>query len=391
MIASSILNSITFKNLVGTYPNMWNRLHIDRGQAGKKVIAYNQKFPKDHVVYLQFESDDASAITLKTFYGVTEIATTSAAYASHYGTSDSRYYTNFAITLGSIYYDRPVYFKAIQGSNTLTSEPVFVSDISDEIEKGLIKYVKYTNLDRIESDLDNRFIDWSVVPSTGNYMDFFIEAQDAQPNDKDESEMLEGSQSRSIISATYYSGRLLKTGGVPDYMITKLGVASSVDIFTINDIQYIKSGDLSQSPLGNSTFIQGEIQLSQKYAIGINVDNIGMGEVIITPPIAGSLMYIGSVSSGTPDETAVKLISGIAAVKADQTKSYTITGSRFCFAYPASFGSLASILDSIGDEIISGFDIQTINFTNGSDVVSYKVYTLRFSTTVVSFNVQYKF
>lgn len=394
MIASSILNPITFKSVPtsNTYPNMWNTLHADRKQAGALVKPYNQKFQKDHVVYLQFESDIADSITLKSYNSITraEVESFTGAYSTHYGTTDNRYYTNFVVTLDSPYYEKQIYFKATQGSDVLTSEPIFTTDLSDLILRGIMKYIKITNNDRIASDLDSRFIDWSALTSTGKYVDFFVEAQDMEPNDTDESEVLEGSQRKTILSAAFYSGRVLKTGPVPDYMCARLGMASSLDMFTVNGIEYIKSGGVEQSQFGGSTLYQVSMKLTQKNAIGINVDSLGESVTPITPPISGTPMYVGSVTSAAPNEAEVKIITSVVASKVNQTKVYTITDARFCFAYPTSFGALTSILDNAGDEIITGFAVQTLTFTIGADSISFNIYTLKNLTTVTSYSVQYK-
>jgi len=376
---------------ISTYPNMWNSLHTDRVQGNNKIIPYYQKFPEDHVVYLQFESDSADDITLKCYHGTTELSSSTLSYDSDYGTGDVRYYTNFIVTLNSDYYDKKVYFMAMQGLERLTSEPVYIYDLSDEIAKGTIKYIKYTNLDRTESDLDDRFIDWSVLASTGNYLDFFVDAIDIDPNDTDESEVLEGSQSKTILSASFYSGRVLSTGGIPDYMVAKLGMASSLDIFMVNGIQYIKSGEIGQERFGGSTLYQASLKLTQKNAIGINVDNLGATVTETEPPVSGTPMYIGTVTAAIPTETQVKVISPIDAIKEDQIKEYTMSDARFCFAYPASFGALTSILDDSDDEIISGFNITTLDFTIGEDTISFKIYTLKSLATVTTHDVTYKF
>jgi hypothetical protein len=253
-----------------------------------------------------------------------------------------------------------------------------------------MKYIKITNNDRIASDLDSRFIDWSALDSTGKYVDFFVEAQDIEPNDTDESEVLEGSQSKTILSAAFYSGRVLKTGPVPDYMCARLGMASSLDVFTVNGIEYIKSGGVEQAQFGGSTLYQVSMKLTQKNAIGINVDSLGATVTPITPPISGTPMYIGSVTSAAPNETEVKTITSATASKVNQTKVYTITDARFCFAYPTSFGALSSILDNAGDEIITGFNVTVLTFTIGADSISFDIYTLKNLTTVTSYSVQYK-
>ena len=391
MIASSVLNGITFKNLSGTFPNTWNTLHNNRIQGSNKLIPYYQKFQKNHTVYLQFISDDPANITLKSYYGLVEIESITNAYSSSYGTTNARYYTNFIVSLDSDYYDKKVWFKAIQGVNELTGEPIQITDLTPDINRGVIKYVKYTNLDRVESDLDDRFIDWSIINNDGSFLDMFIDAQDFELNDTDENEVLEGSQSMTILSSAYYAGRVLKTSGIPDFMAAKLGMISSLDVFMVNDIQYIKKGEIEASAFGGSTLYQVSLKLIQKNAIGINVDNLGTSESIVTPPVAGTLMYIGAVTSATPTESDVKTMTSKEAIKENQTIIYNVNASRFCFVYPSSFGYLTSILDTTGDEIISGFERTTMNFTDGVNVVSYAIYTLRPLTWVSDFNVTYKF
>jgi hypothetical protein len=395
MINSSILNPITFKSVPtsNTYPNMWNTLHANRKQGNALIKPYLQKFQTNHVVYLQFESDSAVAPSIKSYNSATraEIETISATSVYNYGTSDIRYYTNFTITLDSDYTGKTFYFKLTQGTDILTSEPCKTDDLTYLIQRGLMKYIKYTNADKIDSDLPGVFVDWLHLPSTGHYLDFFVEAQDMEPNDTDESEVLEGSQSKTTISSVYYSGRTLKSGAIPDYLCTRMAMASSLDVFTVNGIQMIKSGSADQSQFGGSTLYQISMKLSEKNTLGINVDSLGVSTPSTDPPIVGTPMYIGSVTAAAPIETDVKTITSTAAVKANQTKVYTISGARFCFAYPASFGALSSILDTIGDEIISGFAVQTLTFTIGSDSISFYVYTLKSPVTVTSYTVQYKF
>ena len=397
MIASSKLNPITFKDLSGDYPNEGNTLHNDLKYPGKMSKPYYQLFQKNHVVYLQFESDLPDSLNLKAYHGTTEIESFTGAYTEPpLGTgSNIRYYTNFVVTLDTVYHDKIVSFVLTQtGSNPWTSEPIKTIELNDPITGKLDKryrHVKYTNFARLDADVSSVFINWWILASTGYYMDFFVEAIDNKPNNKDESEVLEGSQSNTVISSVNYKGRVFETGPIPEYMIDRLALVSNLDVFVINDIQYIKSGGHEPEPFGGSTLYQLSMKLTQKNAIGINVDSLGVGSGSIIPPVSGTPMYVGSVTSAVPNETEVKLITSVAATKTNQTKVYTITNSRFCFAYPASFGSLTSILDNIGDEIISGFAIQTVNFTIGANTINFKIYTLKSPVTVTSFTVQFKF
>ena len=271
MITSSKLNSVTFKNLSGQWPNKWNTLHEDRNQGGFNVKPYCQRFNKDNVIYLQFTSDSATVPVLKSYSNLLN-ETINGTLVSSYVGEQSRYFYNFSITLGASYYDKKTWFTVEQDGNTLTSEYILCEDLTDDIQKGKIKYVKYTNLDRNESDLSDYWVDWSVI----DYMYFYVEAVDVDTNDIEETEVLEGSQSKTIIAASVYSGIRLRTGGVTDYMAIKLKLASSLDYFEVNGIQYIKEGEVEAERFGNSTLFQVSMNLTEKNTLGINVDDLGV-------------------------------------------------------------------------------------------------------------------
>jgi hypothetical protein len=159
----------------------------------------------------------------------------------------------------------------------------------------------------------------------------------------------------------------------------------------VNGIQYIKSGEIGQDRFGGSTLYQVSLKLTQKNAIGINVDNLGATVEVTTPPVSGTPMYVGTVTSAAPDETEVKLISPTTAEKVDQVFEYTMSDARFCFAYPTTFGALTSILDDNNDEIISGFAITTVNFTISGTTIGYTIYTLKSLASVTDHTVTFKF
>lgn len=271
MLASSVLNAVTFKDISGTYPNKWSRLHSDRKQAGLTVLPYCQLFNKDDVILLQFESDSATVPVLRIYFPELN-ATINGTLASSYSGDITRYFYNYEITLSASYYDKKIFFTIVQDSTTLTSEPIYCEDLSEGLENGTIKRVKYTNLDRNNSDLSSYWVDWSAV----DYMFFYIEAIDADSNDLEEVEILDGAQSKEIISATNYSGINLLCAPMPDYLVTKLKACSSLDYFEINGIQYIKDGEVSVSRWGNSTLQEVSVNLTEKNTIGLNVDDLGI-------------------------------------------------------------------------------------------------------------------
>jgi hypothetical protein len=190
---------------------------------------------------------------------------------------DTRYYFSFSVELGADYYDKDVYFTVVQGTVTLTSEPIYASNIAMELANGEIKKIKYTNLDRNYSlGLNDAFIYWDDLQSTGSYLQFYVEAQDKDLSDSDEIEILEGSQSKDVISSQLFAGQELKTGLIPDYMVRRLEACSSLDIFTVNDVQFIKEGAIESTIAGNSTSFQSTIKMTQKNVLAINIDDLGI-------------------------------------------------------------------------------------------------------------------
>lgn len=276
MLTSSVLNSVTFKNLDGGNPNRWNTLHENRKQGNFTVIPYCQPFQKDGTIYLQFTSDSATVPVLK-IYNPLLNDTVNGTLASSYSGLDDRYFFNFEIELVAAYYEKKVSFTCTQGAITLTSEPIFVTDLTEDIAAGRIKKVLYNNLDRNESDLSDYWVDWSATDS----MYFYIEATDIEMNLKDDVEVLEGSQINVIISANFFSGIQLKTGGIPEYMIEKITAASSLDYFEVNDVQYIKDSSIEPERFGNSTLKQASINLIAKNISALNVDNLDTVSTII--------------------------------------------------------------------------------------------------------------
>lgn len=103
-------------------------------------------------------------------------------------------------------------------------------------------------------------------------------------------------------------------------------------------------------------------------------------------------IYAGVVSVAAPNEAQVKALSKLVRAKGDTSHSFTSTGQRFAFAYPASYGNLRSITDPNGFETLGSYTATTINIT-GLDgaAVSYRVYTLNTVTTQTNFTNTFKF
>ena len=275
-LTSPIVNPITLKNLTGSYKNKWNTLHSDFKDGGWTVLGYCQKFPNGHVIPMQListDSDTAPVVTV-TLEDLTQINIPVVTTNTIVG-DITRYYFNYTITLGAQYYGKVFQVVATQGSESLTSEPVYSYDMSSELDSGSIRNINYTNYDRINADLFGNYIDWSSVPTADNTFDFFIECSTREPNGESEQEILQESESEENISSFDSDGDILKTGHVPHYMAVKLQWVSGLDYLEINGQTYLRKG-IERSIVGGSTSEEVTLTLTAKEVMGLNVDDMGI-------------------------------------------------------------------------------------------------------------------
>jgi len=269
MFSSSLANSIPFLNLDGGNPNIMNTLHENYKKGGFNVIPYCQRFNKANVIKLQFESDSVTAPSLKS-YAPLLIETLAPVLTTSYGTDTLRYFYNFEVTLGSSYHDKKIQFIATQGAVTLTSEPIFCEDLTEDLANGLISKIEYSGVNSFTSDLNGCFNDWSNDYS----MFFYVEGLIRKPKNTNSNEVIEGAQSDTIVSSNTFLGGIFETGVIPPLFSLKIVVVSSLTYFAINGIQYIQKG-FSEDVAGSSTSIQLSLDLTAKNIVGLNVDDLG--------------------------------------------------------------------------------------------------------------------
>lgn len=102
--------------------------------------------------------------------------------------------------------------------------------------------------------------------------------------------------------------------------------------------------------------------------------------------------YIGNVSSITPPANIVKSLTKLLKIKSNTTQKFTLDNSRFCIAYPKSYGDLTSILDQNNFETINLYNKTTVPIVGLNNVsVDYYVYTFKNLTTQTNFSNTYKF
>lgn len=114
----------------------------------------------------------------------------------------------------------------------------------------------------------------------------------------------------------------------------------------------------------------------------------GGGGAVVSPAL---LIYFGAVSTLTPIESVVKALSSRPALKQDQIYSASCSNQRFCFAYPAAFGSITSVKDTNGFEILSGFTQSSVIYTIDGTPQNYTLMVLTSPCTVTNFNLTFSF
>jgi len=118
------------------------------------------------------------------------------------------------------------------------------------------------------------------------------------------------------------------------------------------------------------------------------------GSLSATASRAFTFVYPFYWGVGAPSLTSVQVQALTKAIETKGTKTVTTSPNSevYYFAYPASYGSLTSILDQNGFETIDGYTQRTENFNmlDGS-VQSYYVYEFNSLTSQTDFTNTYKF
>jgi hypothetical protein len=103
-------------------------------------------------------------------------------------------------------------------------------------------------------------------------------------------------------------------------------------------------------------------------------------------------MYIGYLNNLSPTETEVKSMTKKLVTKSNQSLSYTLSNSRFCFSYPSSYGNLSSIKDPNNFEMLSAFTKTSSTFIMlDGKAISYNIYTSSLPTSQTNFTITYIF
>lgn len=101
--------------------------------------------------------------------------------------------------------------------------------------------------------------------------------------------------------------------------------------------------------------------------------------------------FYGSLSaSSQPSSSSVLNLTKSISVKGQKTFTFKPQSQYPCIAYPASYGTLKSILDSNGYEYLSDFTRYTVNVNASSGLTAYYVYVDQTAVTSSSFSFTFK-
>lgn len=146
---------------------------------------------------------------------------------------------------------------------------------------------------------------------------------------------------------------------------------------------------------GNSTYAwTGSFSDNTTFSVEVDDNGATGGPTTVTSSTTFSFVYPYYVGAGPPGLTASQ-VAALTKRIINSTASRTETiaagaGEVFYFAYPASYGALASILDVNNFETFNDWTLTTSNITGlDSNPVSYRIYS--FDNPVVAGSYTYTF
>lgn len=270
-------------------PNEKNTLHSNLKHGKKTIIDYCQKFNHSDEIELQFVSSVATVPVLTIYhYGVSIRSISGTLSATVSGTEGTRYYFNYTVIFSSSIQDKRLIFKVVQELETLISEPVWCYDMALDLTNRKLLRIDYSNFDAFQTWLQDKLINWQALTITDKLLFFYVEAQQNDLADSDESENYDGALQKEKISSTNFFGNTFKTGIIPPYMARRLELVSSLDFFAVHGVEYLKDGGVEVETAGDSTSVQTSMKLIDKIATGITIDNLKYEEMgTSAPPVDG--------------------------------------------------------------------------------------------------------
>lgn len=135
---------------------------------------------------------------------------------------------------------------------------------------------------------------------------------------------------------------------------------------------------IMSSAITTTTTVKGVLEYEKSDSTSASVEKTATYTFVMAS-------YYGAVTTAPTDKAGIiALTKNVKNTKA-QTATFTLSNQRSCYAYPASFGNLTSIVDANNFQYINSYTKTTVTV----DGTNYNVYTLTDPVTATGFKQVY--
>lgn len=295
----SPINSLTFKKLDGLLPNFNNTLDRFDRFSDSVNMPECQRFLYSETITTQIRTD-FDTITAKL---IDSNQSETSLIVNEVSTYVNYSFYNFEISGQSIG-DYKVLVTGVKDAETVVfeSEPFkLVAGTSTRITGGEVKLIEgYKRVKYYNNDPSSFFIDYS----TGIEHFFWIPAEIYWINPSGEVDVYNNLDNKEKLEQTNFRNLMLKSRPMLRHLILKLSESSSMDSFTINDVEYVMPEVLEPVYYGDANLGTVETQIEERFTVGVNSDDEGFSceQEIID---GGLVMNIGvdNLSDGSKELT----------------------------------------------------------------------------------------
>lgn len=287
----SPVNSLTFKKLDGLLPNFNNTLERFDGYKDSINAPDCQKFLNSEVITTQLRTDFTSitATLIDSSGNQTNLTVTEVSTYPNYsfynfdvsGLSNGQYY----IRVEGIKVAETVLFES-ELFELVSGRAIRTTGGEVRIIDGY-KKVKYYN-----NGASSFYIDYS----TGIEHFFWIPAEIYSLTPTGEIDIYNNLDTKEKLEQTNFRALTFKSRPILRHLMLKFSEASSMDYFSINDVEYILPELIEPQYYGDANQVTIETQIEERFTVGVNSDDEG---------------FTGEASTGGGGDTTESLVMNI--------------------------------------------------------------------------------
>ena len=187
------------------------------------------------------------------------------------------------------------------------------------------------------------------------------------------------------MASNYESVKQAGTSIVPTITLTinsvGTGIPTAVKFYSgstlINTQSYVEgtnSYSYTMDPISDTTTIKGELEYVKSDSTVATTEKTAT-YTFVNPS------YYGAVAAAPTNKAGIITLTKNVKKSKELTATFNLSNQKSCYAYPASFGDLASIKDSNSFEYLGSYTKTTVDV----DGTTYNVYTLTDPVTATGF------